>query len=101
MERRGRKRFPSNLAVQFFYDRAIHYGIVTDISEKGMCIKVGVSLPYKAGDRLIIYSNIEYLKIQYEILWLKKSCNMSDAMGVEVLQLYEQHLKLTAFASRN
>ena len=101
MERRGIKRLSTNFEVQFFYDRAIHYGIVTDISEKGMCIKVGVSLPYHSGDRLIIYSKIEQLKIPYKILWLKECCNMSDAIGVEVLQLYDQHLKIVTFVSHN
>ncbi|KPK36428.1 MAG: hypothetical protein AMK70_02330 [Nitrospira bacterium SG8_35_1] len=101
MERRGRKRFPANLEVQFFHDREIHYGVVTDISDKGMCIKVGVSLPYNSGDRLLMYLKNEPLRIPYKILWLKKSCNMSDAIGVEVLQLYERHLELVTLVSQN
>ncbi|KPJ97878.1 MAG: hypothetical protein AMK71_12320 [Nitrospira bacterium SG8_35_4] len=87
MERRSRNRFPTNVDVQFFYGRAIHYGIVTDISKNGMCIKVGVSLPYNPGDCLIIYSEGEHLRVPYKIQWLKKSCHMSDAMGVEALEV--------------
>jgi hypothetical protein len=101
MERRGGKRFSSNLEVEFFHSRAIHSGVVTDFSDNGMCIKVGVCLSCTLGDRLLIYSKNELLMIPYKILWLKKSCNMSDAIGVEVLHLYERHLEVLTFVSQN
>lgn len=92
--KRASERVPSSLLVKFPHDGSISYGIVTNISKKGMCIRSGTSLPVNAKVKLIIPLKNDNLSISAEIIWSENTNEFYDAMGVEISKPSGKYLRI-------
>ena len=84
MHKRSSERVPSSLLVKFVHSDSMCYGIITNVSEKGMCIKSGVCLPCNSTANLLIPMKDEHLEVAAEVKWVKETNDFYDAMGVEL-----------------
>jgi hypothetical protein len=75
MEKRRDKRIPAHIEAKFFFGNTLCSGIVTNVSECGMCIDTKMFLPFDANIELLI--SLFY-----------------DTMGLEVLNQSREYLKL-------
>jgi len=92
MEKRTLKRTSSNLEVEIYNDNSIHFGIIKNISEKGMCINVGIGFINGSGGKLLFKLQGNYAVIPFKVIWVIKSQNTCDLMGIEVLESYGEYL---------
>ncbi len=94
LQKRAHERRPACLVVKFPHNNTTCYGIVKNISEKGMCINSGVCLPSGAFVDLIIPLKNEELQLPVNVRWIAKTGDFYDAMGIEVLQSSGKYLKI-------
>ncbi len=94
LQKRACERRPACMVVKFPHNNATCYGIVKNISEKGMCINSGVCLPSGSVVELIIPLKKEELLLPVNVRWIAKTGDFYDAMGIEVLQPSEKYLKI-------
>jgi hypothetical protein len=94
MTRRACERIPSSLVVKFLHENSICYGIVTNISEKGMCIKSGVCLPCDSHIKLQIPLKDQHLEVSVKVRRVVKDRGFYDTMGVELLKPTRKYLKI-------
>lgn len=91
MERRAYKRFPSNLLVRLHCADTLHYGIATNLSENGMCIKTGISLPSELSFMINVPFKQDVLKVPARVNRLVQSDGFYDGFGVEILDPPENY----------
>jgi hypothetical protein len=94
MTKRAFERIPSSLVVKFLQDDSVCYGIVTNISEKGMCIKSGVCLPCDSQIKLEIPLKDSQLEIFAKVIRVEKTSDFYDTMGVELIKPTKKYLKI-------
>ena len=94
MEKRAFQRTTSNMSVTFCCCITDFYsGTLTNISEKGMFISTPICFPLGSRLNMLINSNIETLNIPVRVRWMRKSTDMYDGIGVEVLELTNNYLE--------
>jgi hypothetical protein len=96
MRKRSCERKPSSLLVKFNHCDTIHYGIVKNVSERGMCIKSGVCLPCDSPALLLIPLKDEHLAVDATVKWVKNTDEFYDCMGVEMSEPPERYLQIVA-----
>jgi hypothetical protein len=94
VNKRASERIPSSLVVNFILDNSVCYGIATNISEKGMCIKSGNSLPRESLIKLQIPLKKGHLEVPVKVTRVEKASGFYDTMGVELLKPSAQYLKI-------
>ncbi len=80
--------------VKFPHNNTTCYGIVKNISEKGMCINSGVCLPSGSVVEMLIPLKKEELQVPVNVRWIAKTGDFYDAMGIEILKPSEKYLKI-------
>jgi hypothetical protein len=85
MQRRNFERIPTNLKVRFFSGNIEYPGTVTNVSDKGMFISTEVSFPLEPKLEIFIPLKEEVLKIPVKIKSFKKSGDIYNGIGVELL----------------
>ncbi len=94
MEKRVCERIPVNIEAGFSYNDSFYYGIVTNISEKGMCINTRMRLFFNSSVELLIISKEEGLNVPAKVSCIvMMTDSFSDAMGVEVLNPAKKYLE--------
>jgi hypothetical protein len=92
MEKRTCKRIPADLEFHCF--NINNFGIVTNISEKGMFIKSQkIEFPLKMQFEISISAKEETLNIPVKVNRITKSNGYYDGMGVELLEQPQKYLK--------
>lgn len=94
IQKRAHERIPACLVVKYSDGNSTCYGIVKNISEKGMCINSGACLPSDASVKLLIPLKNEHLEIPVIVRWVSKTDEFYDAMGVELLKPSRKYLKI-------
>ncbi len=94
MKRRAHERVPSSMLVKFKGDKSVCYGIATNISEKGMCIKTGTCLPCDSQIRLQIPLKDTQLEVPAQVIRVETTGDFYDTMGVELLKPTKKYLKI-------
>lgn len=94
MRNRSCERISSSLLVKFSHCDSLSYGIVTNMSERGMCIRSGVCLPCDSSAQLLIPLKNEHLAVDAEVKWVKETDEFYDSMGVELSQPPERYLQI-------
>jgi len=94
MRKRSCERIASSLLVKFDHCDSINYGIVTNVSERGMCIKSGVCLPRDSSAVLLIPLKDEHLAVTARVRWVINSDEFYDSMGVELSDPPERYLQI-------
>lgn len=94
MRERSFERIPSSLLVKFDHCDSINYGIVTNISERGMCIKSGVCLPCDSSALLLLPLKDEHLALDAYVRWVREADEFYDSMGVELSRTPEKYLQI-------
>jgi hypothetical protein len=96
VQRRAHERIPASLVVKFSHCDSTCYGIVTNISEKGMCINSGVCLPYDSKIKLHIPLKNQHLALPVKVRWVAKTNEFYDTMGVELLNPTKKYLQIVS-----
>ena len=94
MEKRSCERVPSSLVVKFLLDNSACYGIATNISEKGMCIKSGNCLPVNSQINLQIPLRESHIDIPVKVMRVEQTGEFYDIMGVELTSETERYLRI-------
>jgi Tfp pilus assembly protein PilZ len=93
MEKRAFQRTINNISITFCCCITDYYsGLLTNISEKGMFISTPICFPLDSRLNMLINSNKEILNIPVRVRWMRKSTDMYDGIGVEVLELTNKYL---------
>ena len=93
MEKRAFERIPVNVQANFFYGKTMYTGMVTNISQKGMYIKIDVCPHFESKFELLLPFKDEVLKVPVEV---SRSVKIDDAcygMGVKVLNSSQDYLE--------
>ena len=88
------ERVPSSLVVKFDHDNCECYGIVTNLSEEGMCIQSGICLPCDSKIKLQIPLKKGELKLQAKVMRMEQTNGFYDTMGVQLLRPTKKYLKI-------
>lgn len=94
MEKRRDKRIPAHIEAKFFFGNTLCPGIVTNISEYGMCIDTRMFLPFDANIELIIALKNEVLNVPVSVKRVVMTDSFYDTMGLEVLNPTREYLEL-------
>jgi hypothetical protein len=78
------ERIPAEILVKVVYEDQMIYGIATDVSETGMCIRVGQCLPGNAGGDVIIPVGNAHVRVPFMVRWSKVTDGFYDRMGVKL-----------------
>ena len=73
IQKRSHERIPSCIVVKFSHSDSICYGIVKNISEKGMYINTGLCLPSDAKVTLRIPLKNIQLEVPVVVRWTNKT----------------------------
>ena len=92
MLKRAFERIPAKINVRFFSEKTEYLGTVTNLSEKGMFISSKVSFPLEPQLKILIPLKEEILNIPVQIRRLKKSGDMYNGIGVEILNPPQNYL---------
>lgn len=82
MSKRAYRRIPASMLVKFIHCGSMCYGIVTNISENGMCIRSGFCLPRDTETMLVIPLKDKNIEVLAEVKWVEKTSSFYDSMGV-------------------
>ncbi len=88
------ERVPSSLVVKFDHDNCECYGIVTNLSEEGMCIQSGTCLPCDAKISLQIPLKKGELKLPARVMRVERTNGFYDTMGVQLLRTTKKYMKI-------
>ena len=92
MEKRVFHRATHNISVTFCCCITEYYsGVLTNISEKGMFISTPICFPLDSRLNMLIHTTKEMMNIPVKVRWIRKSTDMYDGIGVEVLELTNQY----------
>ncbi len=93
-QKRSDQRIPSSLVVKYFHRGSICYGLITNLSAKGMCINSGVCLPSNSSIKLLLPLKDEVLELPVKVRRVVRTDTFYDTMGVEVLNPSEKYLQV-------
>lgn len=85
MEKRAFERIPVNVQANFFYGKTMYTGHVTNISQKGMYIKIDVCPHFELKFEMLLPFNDEVLKIPVEVSRWVNIDDVCYGMGLKVL----------------
>ncbi len=94
VQRRGFERIPSSLVVKYVHDDALCYGIVENISEKGMCINSGTYFPLDTRIDLHVPLKATSIDLPVVVKWARQTEGFYDIMGVELLATSGKYLHM-------
>jgi hypothetical protein len=94
IEKRACERIPVNVSARFFVGNVVYTGMVTDLSEKGMCVKTQMCLPCNSKFELLIPFKEEILKVPVIVKRVVKTSDLYDTMGVELQNPSKKYLEL-------
>lgn len=94
IQKRADKRFPSSLVVKYFHRGSLCYGLVTDLSKRGMCINAGACLPSNSSINLILPLKEDVLELSVKVRRVVRTDTFYDTMGVEVLNPSDTYLRI-------
>ncbi len=94
IQKRAYKRIPTSLVVKFLHCDSTCYGIVMNISEKGMCINTGICPPFDSKFKLFILLKYDHLEVPVKVRWATKTNHFYDSMGVEILNPSKEYLQI-------
>ncbi len=86
MNKRACEREPSGLVVKFSLDGIAYYGIIKNVSERGMCIETGSCPPCESTVKLQIHSGKDNFEIPVKVRRKEKADRFYDIMGVEFVK---------------
>ncbi len=93
MEKRDSQRIAANLEFHCF--NIDYFGIVENLSEKGMYIKSGkINLPLELQFDITLPLKDEILHVPVRVRRIAKSNGYYDSMGVEILEQPDNYIKL-------
>ncbi len=93
MEKRAFERIPVNLYVNLLYDGISHEGIITNISEKGMCINSKLCIPNESKLEVLIPWREKLLKVPVKTGWSIET-DETYKVGVELLNPPNHYLAI-------
>ncbi len=98
MKKRAFERIPSSLVAKFFCSNTIFYGVLTNLSENGMCFKTVMCLPSESippgsGIKLFVNLKKDCLEVPVKIIRIAKTAGFCDTMGVELLEQPSDYLQ--------
>lgn len=98
MKKRAFERIPSSLVAKFFCSNTIFYGVLTNLSENGMCFKTVMCLPSESippgsGIKLFVNLKKDCLEVPVKIIRIAKTGGFCDTMGVELLEQPSDYLQ--------
>lgn len=82
------------MIVKFTHRDSTHYGIVSNISEKGMFINSGISLPFDTRVKLSFLLKKGELDVPVIVRWSENLNGFYDSMGVELVKPSRRYLQL-------
>ena len=90
MKQRAYERIGTNLPSNFSRNDSEYFGIVTNLSENGMCFKTVMDIPAESippgsGLNISIHLHQEKVEIPVKVIRIAKSGGFCDTMGVELL----------------
>jgi len=94
INKRTVERVSSCLVIKFNYKYSTCYGLATNVSEKGMYISAGTTLPDNWETDLLVPVKDDQLAIASRVRWTKKTNGFYDVMGVELFDPPEKYLKI-------
>jgi hypothetical protein len=92
-QKRAFKRRSVSIVAKLFCKDSFHYGLVTNISKKGMCINTGTSLPCGTRFKLLLPFKENDLEIKAEVSRAVETDGFYDILGVELLKTPQKYLK--------
>jgi hypothetical protein len=98
MKKRAFERIPSNLVAKFYCSNTTFYGILTNLSENGMCFKTVMYLPSESippgsGIKLLVNLKKDSLEVPVKVVRIAKTGGFCDTMGVELLEQPSDYLE--------
>lgn len=93
MRRRLFGRVESDFKIDFLFSDATHSGIITNVSESGVCLSAGLSLPRKSKIEILFPLQNETMRLPARV---RRACKQSDqnhSMGVEILDAPASYLE--------
>lgn len=93
MEKRAFERLFSNISVRFLSGETVYLGTVKNISKKGMFISTKVTFPLELQLKILLPLKEELLKLPAKIINIKKSGDIYDGIGVELLNPSQNYLE--------
>lgn len=88
------ENIPASVVVRFFHDESRYSGIVTNLSENGMCINTGMCLPCDSSIELLIPLKKEDLNVPVKVSRVVKTGGFYNTMEVKVLNPPKKYLAL-------
>jgi hypothetical protein len=86
VNKRACEREPSGLVVKFSIDGNTCFGIIKNVSERGMCIETGSCPPCESAVKLSIHSGKDHFEIPVIVRRKEKADRFYDIMGVEFVR---------------
>ncbi len=93
MEKRAHERIPVNLGIRFLCDDSLYSGIVTNLSEKGMCINAVMCLSFNPNAKIKITLKDEDLTVTVRVKRVLMTDSFYDTLGIEVLNPTKEYLE--------
>jgi hypothetical protein len=93
MEKRALERIPVNVQANFFYGKTMYSGLVTNISQKGMYIKINVCPHFESQFELLLPFKNDVLKVLVEVLRFVNIDDVCYGMGIKVLKSSQEYLE--------
>jgi len=93
MKKRAFERVTSSHRLSFSYNNTVHTGIVTNLSENGMRINTNNCPPHKSKFDVLFPIGEDVLTLPVQVKRLVKRQDVTDAMGVEIMNPSMQYLQ--------
>ncbi|UCD34218.1 MAG: PilZ domain-containing protein [Nitrospiraceae bacterium] len=94
MSKRAFERVSASFAVKFPHDGGISYGIVTDMSENGMCIRSGKCASCDTELKVLFPMASSNLEVPVRIVRSLRTLDFYDIMGVKLLRPSKKYMKI-------
>ena len=85
MRKRSFERVQSDVKINFSFSKAIYQGVITNLSENGMCINSENCLPHKSKFEILFPHDEEVLKLPAKVKRSFRISSLYEAMGVALL----------------
>ena len=84
VEKRAYDRMPENVPVDFYYDKKIYEGIVTNLSRKGLHIIAELCPPFESNLKVVLILGDEVFNLPGKVKRSVKSDGSIGTIGVEL-----------------
>jgi hypothetical protein len=93
MDEAKQENIPVRLKARFLCDDSLYSGMVTNLSDRGMCINTTMRILFNPSDKLLITLKEKNLNVSAKIKRIIMEDSISDSMDVEVLEPSEEYLE--------